>query len=137
MLIDVPSLQPRFVRIGKALITVGGFEGTMTARGVVVRWGKNGESSVRQYDLTGAVKRTWHVRGRPAGEGLGAFTPSGRRFVTACTSPEKTACVWDAKTGNAVTRIRLGFSLSWARCSAGTTSSTCSRPPTRGWASLG
>ncbi|MER6950813.1 hypothetical protein ABT294_43035 [Nonomuraea sp. NPDC000554] len=113
MLIDVPLLQPRFVRIDKALITVGGFQRTHDSKAVGVRWGKNGKSIVRQYDLTGAVKRTWHVRGRLAGEGLGAFTPSGRRFVTACTSLEKAARVWDTRTGNAVTRIRLGFSVSW------------------------
>lgn len=105
-----PSLKPRFVRIENALITVGGFQWTRDGKGVVVRWGKNGKSSIRQYDLKGAVKRTWHVRGRPAAQGLGTFTPSGRRFVTACTSPERAACVWDTATGKAVTRVKPAFS---------------------------
>ncbi|GAA1686192.1 hypothetical protein GCM10009733_098580 [Nonomuraea maheshkhaliensis] len=78
--IDVPSPRPRFVRIEKALITVGGFLRTRDGKGLVVRWGKNGRTSVRRYDLKGAVERTWHVRGRPVGHGLGTFSPSGRRF---------------------------------------------------------
>ncbi|SEK42597.1 hypothetical protein [Nonomuraea pusilla] len=113
VLIDVPSLEPRFVRIEKALITVGGFQWTRDGEGVVVRWGRNGSSSVRLYDLDGQVRRTWHVRGRPAGQGLGTFTPSGRRFVTACTALEQAACVWDTATGKAVTRIRLAFNEKW------------------------
>jgi hypothetical protein len=113
VLVDVPALKARFVRIQNALITVGGFQWTRDSKGVVVRWGKNGKSSVRRYDLTGAVKRTWHVRGRPAGHGLGTFSPSGRRFVTACTSLEKSACVWDTATGKAVTRIKITFSPVW------------------------
>ncbi|MFD0480259.1 hypothetical protein ACFQ0B_78155 [Nonomuraea thailandensis] len=108
-LIEVPSLKPRFVRIENALITVGGFQWTRDGKGVVVRWGKNGRSSIRRYDLDGSVRRTWHVRGRPAGDGQGAFTPSGRRFVTACMPLEKYACVWDTATGKAVTRIKLAF----------------------------
>ncbi|MEV0387391.1 hypothetical protein [Nonomuraea sp. NPDC050643] len=107
VLIDVPSLKPRFVRIEKALITVGGFQWTHDSKGVVVRWGKNGKSSIRQYDLKGAVKRTWKVRGRPASHGLGTFAPSGRRFLTACHSLESSACVWDTATGKAVTRIKV------------------------------
>ncbi|MEU8377693.1 hypothetical protein [Streptosporangium sp. NPDC048865] len=114
VLIDVPTLKARFVRIENALITVGGFQWTRDGKGVVVRWGKNGKSSVRRYDLTGAVKRTWHVRGRPAAQGQGTFTPSGRRFVTACTSLEKSACVWDTATGKAVTRIKLASSPVWS-----------------------
>lgn len=113
VLIEIPTLKPRFVRIEKALITVGGFQWTRDGKGVVVRWGKNGKSSIRQYDLKGAVKRTWHVRGRPAAQGQGTFTPSGRRFVTACTYLEKAACVWDTATGKAVTRVNLAFSSSW------------------------
>ncbi|MEV3979720.1 hypothetical protein [Nonomuraea sp. NPDC049758] len=57
VLIDVPSLEARFVRIEKALITVGGFQWTHDGKGVVVRWGKNHSSAVRRYDLTGAVTR--------------------------------------------------------------------------------
>ncbi|MFD1538894.1 hypothetical protein [Nonomuraea guangzhouensis] len=114
VLIDVPTLKARFVRIENALITVGGFQWTRDGKGVVVRWGKNGKSAIRQYDLTGAVKRTWHVRGRPADQGQGTFTPSGRRFVTACMSLETSACVWDTATGKAVTRIKLGFSPVWS-----------------------
>ncbi|MFC4120870.1 WD40 repeat domain-containing protein [Nonomuraea zeae] len=114
VLVDVPAMKARFVRIENALITVGGFQWTRDSKGVVVRWGKNGESSIRQYDLTGAVKRTWHVRGRPASQGQGTFSPSGRRFVTACMSLEKSACVWDTATGKAVTRIKLGFSPVWS-----------------------
>jgi WD40 repeat protein len=113
VLIDVPSLKARFVRIENALITVGGFQWTRDSKGVVVRWGRNGASAIRQYDLTGAVKRTWQVRGRPVGHGLGTFSPSGRRFVTACTSLEKAACVWDTRTGKAVTRIDIAFSPVW------------------------
>ncbi|MEV6868606.1 hypothetical protein AB0M44_47495 [Streptosporangium subroseum] len=113
VLVDVPTLKARFVPIRKALITVGGFQWTHDSTGVVARWGKNGASSVRLYDLKGAVRRTWNVRGRPAGEGWGTFSPSGRRFVTACTSLEKAACVWDTATGKAVTQIGLGFSASW------------------------
>ncbi|YCK34735.1 TolB family protein [Actinomadura sp. ATCC 39365] len=113
VLIDVPSLEARFVRIEKALITVGGFQWTHDGKGVAVRWGKNGSSAVRRYDLTGAVTRTWHVRGRPAASGLGTFSPSGRRFVTACTSLEKAACVWDTRTGRAVTQVKLAFSPVW------------------------
>ncbi|MGR6918324.1 hypothetical protein ACU635_29110 [[Actinomadura] parvosata] len=113
VLVDVPALKARFVRIENALITVGGFQWTRDSKGVVVRWGKNGRSAVRQYDLTGAVKRTWQVRGRPVGHGLGTFSPSGRRFVTACTSLEKAACVWDTRTGKAVTRIKIAFSPVW------------------------
>ncbi|SDH00193.1 PD40 domain-containing protein [Nonomuraea jiangxiensis] len=107
VLIDVPSLKPRFIRIEKALITVGGFQWTRDSKGVVVRWGKNGKSVIRQYDLEGAVKRTWKVRGRPASHGLGTFSPSGRRFLTACHSLESSACVWDTATGKAVTRIKV------------------------------
>ncbi|MFB4279535.1 TolB family protein [Nonomuraea sp. MTCD27] len=107
VLIDVPSLKPRFVRIEKALITVGGFQWTRDSKGVVVRWGKNGKSSIRQYDLEGAMKRTWKVRGRPASHGLGTFSPSGRRFLTACHSLESSACVWDTASGKAVTRIKV------------------------------
>ncbi|MEU4227736.1 hypothetical protein AB0F17_25890 [Nonomuraea sp. NPDC026600] len=114
VLIDVPTLKARFVRIENALITVGGFQWTRDGEGVVVRWGKNGKSAIRQYDLTGAVKRTWHVRGRPAAQGQGTFTPSGRRFVTACMPLEKSACVWDTATGKAVTRIKLAFSPVWS-----------------------
>ncbi|MEU8402475.1 hypothetical protein AB0C28_45430 [Nonomuraea sp. NPDC048892] len=113
VLIDVPSLRPRFVRIEKALITVGGFQWTRDSKGLVVRWGKNGRTSVRRYDLEGAVERTWHVRGRPVGHGLGTFSPSGRRFVTACTSLERSACVWDSATGRAVTRLKTTFSPVW------------------------
>ncbi|WP_043632522.1 TolB family protein [Nonomuraea candida] len=113
VLVEVPALEARFVRIEKALITVGGFQWTRDGDGLVVRWGKNGKSSIRQYDLTGAVKRTWHVRGRPVPHGLGTFSPSGRRFVTACTSLEKSACVWDTATGKAVTRIKIAFSPVW------------------------
>ncbi|NUP22192.1 MAG: hypothetical protein HOZ81_40255 [Streptomyces sp.] len=113
VLIDVPSLKARFVRIEKALITVGGFQWTRDSDGVVVRWGKNGRSAIRQYDLKGAVKRTWHVRGRPSGDALGTFSPSGRRFVTACTSLERAACVWETATGKAVARIQVAFSPTW------------------------
>ncbi|UBU08750.1 TolB-like translocation protein [Nonomuraea gerenzanensis] len=113
VLIDVPSLKARFVRIENALITVGGFQWTRDSKGVVVRWGRNGASTIRRYDLTGAVERTWKVRGRPVGHGLGTFSPSGRRFVTACTSLEKAACVWDTRTGKAVTRIDVAFSAVW------------------------
>ncbi|GAA3556329.1 hypothetical protein GCM10022419_040930 [Nonomuraea rosea] len=113
VLVDVPAMKARFVRIKKALITVGGFEWTRDSKGVVVRWGKNGKTSIRKYDLTGAVKRTWHVRGRPASDGQGTFSPSGRRFVTACMPLEKSACVWDTATGKAVTRIKLAFSPVW------------------------
>ncbi|MEV4113426.1 hypothetical protein [Nonomuraea sp. NPDC049695] len=109
VLIDVPSLKARFVRIEKALITVGGFQWTRDGKGVVVRWGKNGRSSIRQYDLNGVVQRTWKVRGRPAGHGLGTFSPSGRRFLTACQALESSACVWDTATGKAVTRIKVAF----------------------------
>lgn len=128
VLIDVPSLRPRFVRIEKALITVGGFQWTRDSKGLVVRWGKNGRTSVRRYDLEGAVERTRHVRGRPVGHGLGTFSPSGRRFVTACTSLERSACVWDTATGRAVTASRPPSAPCGARCSAGTTRNTCSPP---------
>jgi hypothetical protein len=114
VLVDVPSLESRFVPIANALITVGGFQWTHDSKGVVVRVGKNGRSSIRQYDLTGAVKRTWHVRGRPASSALGTFSPSGRRFVTACTYLEKAACVWDTATGRSVTRFPIAFSARWA-----------------------
>ncbi|MFC4011253.1 hypothetical protein ACFOY2_28780 [Nonomuraea purpurea] len=113
VLIETPTLKPRFVRIDKALITVGGFQWTRDGKGVVVRWGKNGRTSIRQYDLEGAVKRTWHVRGRPVAQGQGTFTPSGRRFVTACMSLESSACVWDTATGKAVTRVKLPSSPVW------------------------
>ncbi|PRX44811.1 hypothetical protein B0I32_15024 [Nonomuraea fuscirosea] len=113
VLIDVPSMKSRFVQIKRALITGAGFQWTRDGEGVVVRWGKNGKSSIRQYDLKGALQRTWHVGGRPASQGQGTFSPSGRRFVTACTTAERSACVWDTKTGKSVTRIKLATSLTW------------------------
>jgi hypothetical protein len=87
-----------------------------TPAGAAVQWTRdgNGKSAIRQYDLTGAVKRTWHVRGRPVAPGQGTFTPSGRRFVTACTPLAKSACVWNTATGKAVTRIKPAFSPAWS-----------------------
>ncbi|MEQ4720323.1 hypothetical protein [Nonomuraea sp. B19D2] len=45
------------------------------------------------------------MRGRPGGDGRGVFSPSGKRFVTACLPLGNAACVWDAATGKAVTRL--------------------------------
>ncbi|WP_143591696.1 hypothetical protein [Thermoactinospora rubra] len=106
VLIDVPSLEPRFVRVENALLASGGFQWTRDGKGIVAQWGTNGKSVIRQFDLQGVAKRTWPVRGYPVGHALGTFSPSGRRFVTAC-SPMRVACVWDTATGKPVAKIKL------------------------------
>lgn len=110
VLIAVPSLKPRFVRVENALLSSRGFQWTRDGRGIVAQWGTSGKSVIRQFDLQGVVKRTWQVGGYPVGDALGTFSPSGRRFVTACGPSMRVACVWDTATGKTVTKIKLGNS---------------------------
>ncbi|MFG6194315.1 hypothetical protein [Nonomuraea sp. JJY05] len=135
VLIDVPSMKSRFLQIRKAWLTGSSFQWTRDGKGVVVRWGKSGKSSIRHYDLKGVLQRTWHVAGRPASQGQGTFTPSGRRFVTSCMTAERSACVWDTKTGKAVTRIELGISPAWTSVLGWYDERPCSPPPGRASAS--
>ncbi|WP_433352943.1 hypothetical protein ACQP25_06710 [Microtetraspora malaysiensis] len=118
LILDLPDFTPRFLKIHKALVTVGGFEWNHDGTRFLVRHGRLGGTTVRLYDLQGKATREYQVRGRPGGDGRGVFSPSGKRFVTACLPLEKAACVWDAVTGKAVTRIPIV---------AG------SRPTTLGW----
>jgi WD40 repeat protein len=118
LILDVPDLTPRFVKIHKALVTVGGFEWNQDGTRFLVRHGRLGSTTVRLYDLQGKATKEYQVRGRPGGDGRGVFSPSGKRFVTACLPLEKAACVWDASTGKAVTRLPIVSS---------------GRPTTLGW----
>ncbi|MGW0811498.1 hypothetical protein [Nonomuraea sp. NPDC002799] len=107
VLIDVPSLQPKFVRVENALLSNSGFQWTRDGKGIVAQWGTSGKSVIRQFDLQGMIKRTWGVPGYPVDDALGTFAPSGRRFVTACGSSMRVACVWDTATGKPVAKIKL------------------------------
>ncbi|GAA3210164.1 hypothetical protein GCM10020216_013840 [Nonomuraea helvata] len=105
LILDLPDFTPRFIKIHKALVTVGGFEWNQDGTRFLVRHGRLGSTTVRLYDLQGKAVKEYQVRGRPGGDGRGVFSPSGKRFVTACLPLEKAACVWDAATGKAVTRL--------------------------------
>ncbi|MBB5776919.1 PD40 domain-containing protein [Nonomuraea jabiensis] len=105
LILDLPDFAPRFIKIHKALVTVGGFEWNQDGTRFLVRHGRLGSTTVRLYDLQGEAAKEYEVRGRPGGDGRGVFSPSGKRFVTACLPLEKAACVWDAATGKAVTRL--------------------------------
>ncbi|MGN9837546.1 TolB family protein [Nonomuraea sp. H19] len=107
LILDLPDFTPRFIKIHKALVTVGGFEWNHDGTRFLVRHGRLGGTTVRLYDLQGKAAREYQVRGRPGGDGRGVFSPSGKRFVTACLPLEKAACVWDAVTGKAVTRLPI------------------------------
>ncbi|MFI7152692.1 hypothetical protein ACIBO2_47895 [Nonomuraea sp. NPDC050022] len=107
LILDLPDFTPRFIKIHKALVTVGGFEWNNDGTRFLVRHGRLGSTTVRLYDLQGKATKEYQVRGRPGGDGRGAFSPSGKRFVTACLPLEKAACVWDAATGKAVTRLPI------------------------------
>ncbi|MBT2231779.1 PD40 domain-containing protein [Nonomuraea sp. NEAU-A123] len=118
LILGLPDFTPRFIKIHKALVTVGGFEWNHDGTRFLVRHGRLGGTTVRLYDLQGKATREYQVRGRPGGDGRGVFSPSGKRFVTACLPLEKAACVWDAVTGKAVTRLPIAPS---------------GRPTTLGW----
>ncbi|WP_068926064.1 TolB family protein [Planobispora rosea] len=118
LILDLPRFTPRFIKIHKALVTVGGFEWNHDGTRFLVRHGRLGSTTVRLYDLRGKATKEYQVRGRPGGDGRGVFSPSGKRFVTACLPLEKAACVWDATTGKAVTRLPIAPS---------------GRPTTLGW----
>lgn len=107
LILDLPDFTPRFIKIHKALVTVGGFEWNQDGTRFLVRHGRLGSTTVRLYDLQGKAAKEYQVRGRPGGDGRGVFSPSGKRFVTACLPLEKAACVWDAATGKAVTRLPI------------------------------
>ncbi|MFI6744295.1 TolB family protein [Nonomuraea sp. NPDC050451] len=107
LILDLPDFTPRFIKIHKALVTVGGFEWNQDGTRFLVRHGRLGSTTVRLYDLQGKAAKEHQVRGRPGGDGRGVFSPSGKRFVTACLPLEKAACVWDAATGKAVTRLPI------------------------------
>ncbi|GGP16980.1 hypothetical protein LDL08_40980 [Nonomuraea glycinis] len=77
-----------------------------------LRWAPGGRSlvashqdGVRFFDLDGRVLRTISGVGVLAG-GEDAFSPSGKRFVTQCSSTvEENICVWDARTGRSISRV--------------------------------
>lgn len=112
LILDLPDFTPRFIKIYKALVTVGGFEWNQDGTRFLVRHGRLGSTTVRLYNLQGKATREYQVRGRPGGDGRGVFSPSGKRFVTACLPLEKAACVWDAATGKAVTRLPIASARS-------------------------
>ncbi|MER6004331.1 hypothetical protein ABT120_37640 [Nonomuraea angiospora] len=58
LILDLPDFTPRFIKIHKALVTVGGFEWNQDGTRFLVRHGRLGSTTVRLYDLravTGAA----------------------------------------------------------------------------------
>jgi WD40 repeat protein len=101
---DVAQSKTRMVNVADDSIRDSDFGWDGAEQGVVIVYGE--DKGLRFFDAAGKPTRDLPGVGPLAAGTLDLFSPSGRKFVTACPGDDDSDhCLWDAGTGKQIRRV--------------------------------